>query len=330
MSSNTAQVTRLSSSIIPTLIPRGARICVINIMDNAAGTKRHFERTILAADPNAKITWCRMQCTKIDSKYFREQDFLLSDDFTDWQNEIGINDFDHVIFTGINRGNLSYEDLARDYPDFWQESRELARAIPKSIRSGKTGHATFVCWSAFALMKELYGVEKGIHEEKFYGLFPHKIVCPPHPLVVGLGQDDILVPQSRFSYMNEGDLKQVISNHDGEIVMNGPGGPAIWTLEGGRISCFINHLEYSLETLNNEYLYGLSKNNGVFPAPQNYNYDPQKENPELSAIFERLNAACSIFYKNLIKLAKAQKTMADNALLLEEPQTTPRKLAFGS
>ncbi len=328
MSLDLKPIPPIASNFLTANTETGARICVINIMDNAASTERHFERTLLAAAPNAKITWCRMACAKTDPKYFREQDHLLSAKYSDWQNVIGLQDFDLVVFTGINRGDLSYADLARDYPDFWNETQELIEAIQTSIRHGKTGHVTYVCWSAFALMKHQYGVEKNIHPEKFYGLFPHQIAIPPHALVQGFEETSILVPQSRFSYMQVKDLTPVISGHDGEIVMNGPDGPAIWTLEDGRVTCFINHLEYSIDTLDKEYEWGKAKYGEGFKPPQNYTYNPS--DPALQAVFETLGQSCSIFYKNLIALAQVQKSRAYIPDLAVEQQAEERKWVFGS
>lgn len=303
------------------------RIALVNIMDNAEGTERHFTSTLQAARPDADITLCRMNCAQIDPKYFREQDYLLSDRYIDWHEVIGKQDFDLVIVTGINRGTLTYQKLGDDYADFWNESKELFRALRTSIREGKTGHGALVCWSAFAAMKELYGVEKGIHPQKFYGLFEHKIESPGHPLVKGLDRDTLLVPQSRSSYMKEDDLRRAIKDHDGDVVMNGPDGPAIWALEGGRLTCSINHLEYGIDTLKKEYDRDSDNGKNAFPLPRNY--DPHNvETPENIAAFSRLGDTCANFYKNLISLAQDQKQRAARVQFARQPQA--RRAAFGS
>lgn len=318
MSHSLDRVTALSSAFsLPASCPKGARIALVNIMDNACSTENHFVRTIKKADPDADITLCRMACAKLDKKYFKESEHLLSDRYVDWHDVIGRDDFDLVIVTGIDRGTLSYDVLARDYTDFWDEAKELFRAIQSSVNHGKTGHSALVCWSAFAAMKELYGVEKGIHPTKFYGLFPHTIQDPRHALLNGFEDSEILVPQSRSSYMDDADLRNAINEHTGRVVMNGPDGPAVWTLENDRMTCFINHLEYGVKTLHNEYERDLDKNNGNFPAPQNYEYVVDGDNSALEATFDTLKESCAHFYKNLISMAKQQKGIADN---LEQKQ----------
>jgi len=287
-------------------IPCGASIAVINIMDNAKSTEAHFKKTILSADPNAQITWCRMKCAEQGEKYFTEHQHLLSPNYDDWHDVIGKKNFDLVIFTGINRGNLSYYDLAKKFPAFWEETQQLVRKIKSSIHSGTIGHTALICWAAFAAMKELYGIEKGIHSEKFYGLFHHSIANPDHPLAQGFGEDAFLVPQSRYSFMEEDKLSKVIQQQRGEIVMHGPDGPAIWTLEQNRMTCFINHLEYGIDTLHREWKNG-QKYLPNCPPPQNYSFDPEGSNLELEVVFEQLGLSCGHFYKNLIHFAKGQQ-----------------------
>ena len=282
------------------------RIALVNLMDNASGTERHFLRTFQKANPLSNITLCRMDCAKKDHKYFDEQNHLLSDRYVDWHDVIGQQDIDLVIVTGINRGTLSYKDLEKQYPDFWAETQELCHAIHTSLSNRTTGHAAFICWSAFAAMKTLYGVEKGIRPQKLYGLFDHKIENPNHPLARGFGTENMLAPQSRSSFMKRHDLEHIISAHNGDTVMSGPDGPAVWTLEDNRMTCFINHLEYGIETLANEYSRDKIKIRPDFPPPENY--DPSNLlNPEMLQVFDRLATSCSHFYKNLIELAQNQK-----------------------
>ncbi len=311
-------------------LPPNPRIALINIMDNAAGTERHFIRTLRAASPSAEITLCRMACAKLDKKYFTEQEYLCSTKYLDWQDVIGQKDFHLVIVSGINRGTLSYQNLADDYDDFWQESQELFQCIYKNIQAGKIGNAALVCWAAFAAMKVLYGVEKGIHPQKFYGLFPHNIENPTHPLSQGLGTETIFVPQSRSSYMCDKSLRRVIGEHQGDVVMSGPDGPAIWTLESERLTCFINHLEYGIDTLNNEYNRDSKNETNGFPPPQNYRAD----DPALPAIFDRLENSCASFYKNLIRLSVEQLKKEKSYPCAHEVQAdltlAPPERAFGS
>lgn len=302
MSRNALGALAPTSSFTSAVFYTPPRILLVNIMDNARGTEEHFVRTLKAAAPDAQITLARMSCAKSDAKYFKEQDHLLSDRYVDWHEELGQKPYDLVVVTGINRGTLTYEDLGEQYGEFWDESRALFRAIQSNIRSSNVKHAALVCWSAFAAMKELYGVDKGIHNQKLYGLFPHTLDNPSHPLARGMGTQAILAPQSRYSYIDEDQLNAVIDDHGGEVVMNGPDGPAVWTLEDRKITCFINHLEYSIDTLAREFNRERSHTSPDFPPPLNYNphdvYSAQNRQT-----FDRLEKVCSAFYRNLIETA---------------------------
>lgn len=302
MSQNASGALAPTSSFACAVFYNPPRILLINIMDNAKGTEEHFIRTLKTASPDAQITLARMSCAKSDSKYFKEQDHLLSDRYVDWHEEIGRKPYDLVIVTGINRGSLSYDDLGKQYGEFWDESRALFRAIQSNIRSGNVKHTALVCWSAFAAMKELYGVDKGIHNQKLYGLFPHTLDNPSHPLARGMGTQAILAPQSRYSYMDEDQLNAVIDDHGGEVVMNGPDGPAIWTLEDHKITCFINHLEYGIDTLAREFQRERTSTSPEFPPPLNYNPD-DAYSVQNHQTFARLEKVCAAFYRNLIELA---------------------------
>ncbi|MDD3020301.1 MAG: homoserine O-succinyltransferase [Alphaproteobacteria bacterium] len=282
--------------------PDRPKIVFINLMDNALGTEKHFLNILKKASPDAEVILCRMACNHKDPRYFNEQDYLNSDRYQDWQTVIGNTYADQVIVSGINRGLLSYDDMKNDYKDFWDECCTLFRKLQHATRNGQVGHATLICWAAFAAMKDLYEVEKDIHAEKFYGLFPHKIPSSDHPLVKGTQGSEILIPQSRYSYMESSHLKDVIDYHQGTVAMDGPDGPAIWTLEQQRISCIINHPEYSIDTLHKEYEFGKSKEGDDFAPPRNY--DVQNINcAKHRESFARLEEFCITFYQNLINHA---------------------------
>lgn len=282
------------------------RIALINLMDNAAGTERHFLKTLEKASPKAHVTLCRMDCAKNGSDYFREYEHLLSDRYVSWQDVIGKTYFDLVIVTGIDRGKQSYEELDEKFPDFWQESQDLIHTLDQSTKTGTVGHTALICWAAFAAPKILYDIDKSIRSKKLYGLFEHNNETPDHPLLQGIEQKNLIIPHSRFSTMNERDIRRAIDQSNGSVILNGPDGPALWTLDDERITCIINHPEYSLDTLKREYDRDSSKNK-AFPKPENYN--PENiDTPENRQIFSDLGELCSTFYKNLIHHAVAART----------------------
>jgi len=288
-------------------------------MDNAKGTEDHFLSLIRNADPNAEVTLCRMACAKADKdleqpKYFRDPAHplhLLSDDYVDWHDVIGKEEFDLVIVTGINRGKLTYQELEEEYPLFWNETQELLEAIETTTNSGQTGHGLLVCWTAMAAAKIRSGVEKQIYDTKFYGVFDHHVTSTTHPLVRGWSDGSVKIPHARYSYLDQNELENAIEADGGEIILNGPDGPAIWTLNSRAITCLINHPEYGQSTLENEYI----RDRGFFrketqndqadiPRPQNYELGSTGTAQDFATL---KSVICPAFYKNVIDLAKNRK-----------------------
>lgn len=348
MSHDFAQATHLSPAFYRTTVsntnsaPRRARIALVNIMDNAAATEDHFRSIIERADPHAEIVLCRMACAKDDlgraePLYFRDKtNHLLSDRYVDWHDVIGQQDIDLVIVTGIDRGGLTYQELETQYPLFWNETRELLNTIDATTKTGQTGHSLLICWAAFAAMKVWSNVDKGIHDQKLYGVFDHKAVADNHPLLNSLQGRDFKIPHSRMSYMNENELRNAINHDGGQTVLEGPGGPAIWTLHDGRMTAIIGHPEYGESTLQKEQERDTLKlrdrtNNpdAVFPAPANYSYG----SAGTTATFDYLKTTfCPTLYKNLVSLAKQQKDRENalNATMVEASEFVvgQRHLAF--
>ncbi|MBL8638081.1 MAG: homoserine O-succinyltransferase [Alphaproteobacteria bacterium] len=288
-----------SADVLPA---RSPVVALVNIMDNAEGTERHFRRMIEAANPSAEIILCRMSCASQDPKYFKEQNYLLSNRYANWHEVIGQRPIDLVIVTGINRGGLTYKELREEYPHFWNETSELLTTIKYATKAGKIGHSLLVCWSAFAAMKLFSGVDKGIYDRKLLGLFEHHVAKANHPLLQQLNLPSLRVPHSRFSYMDETQLREAIHAEGGDVLLEGPGGPALWTLHDDRMTCIINHPEYSEDTLEREY----KRDSAINPStarPLHYDLNSS----ETLRDFEVLRGFCQSFYKNLLIQAEQQK-----------------------
>lgn len=279
-----------------------ARIAVVNIMDNASGTEKHFRRTLTSANESADITMCRMDCARLGKKYFTEHDHLMSEGYVDWQDVIGKEHFDLVIVTGINRGKIPYAELARTHAPFWNEMHDLLGSIDAAHDNGLVGHTSLICWSAFAALKIQHGVEKLIRSEKLYGLFDHVIETQDHPLFASFEQKDnqLLIPQSRFATLDNAAVKQAIGASRGQILMSGPECPAIWTL-GNHTTCIINHPEYSEDTLRREFSRHRKEDAG-FPAPAGYIVNDAGA-LEQQETFDVLGQLCSTIYRNLIDIS---------------------------
>lgn len=331
MSQNQDSVTSLSPTFTrcqqSTHSSRPPRIAVVNMMDNAEATEKHFRSLLKRAAPNAEIIFCRMACAKddlnkIEPHYFKDENkFLLSPHIQDWHDVIGVQHLDQVIVTGIDRGGLSYDELEVKYPLFWNEFGSLLSEIDETTKSGKTGHSLLICWAAIAAAKVWEGVDKSIYPSKLYGVYDHEVVEPRHDLLKGLDGANFRIPHSRVSRMDEAELTTAIEKSNGRVVLRGPDGPALWTMNDDRIAAIIGHPEYGESTLNREFERDTDKlrkatgnPNVFFPAPQNYEYGSKETRADFDYLKETL---CPTLYCNLVELAASRKNEANIRLAIE-------------
>lgn len=314
---------------------RPQRIAVVNIMDNSKPTEAHFRTLLERAAPNAEIIWCRMACAKDDlhktePHYFRDPTkYLLSPHIKDWHEVIGVEHLDQVFVTGIDRGNLPYDELAETYPLFWDEYNSLVSVIDETTKTGKTGHGVLICWAGIAAAKILQGVDKQVYDRKLYGVYDHDVIAPRHALLKGLEGENFRIPHSRVSHMDETELTQAIERSNGRVVLRGPDGPAVWTMNDDRLAIIIGHPEYGESTLDGEFKRDTDKlrqktgnPEAVFPAPQNYQYGSQKTREDFNYLKQTF---CPTLYRNLVELAADRKNEANLRLALEHNQSSELK-----
>jgi homoserine O-succinyltransferase len=172
--------------------------------------------------------------------------------------------FDGLIITGAPVETLSFEEV-----DYWNELSCVFEYSKKNVYS--TMH---ICWGAQAGLYHHYGVPKIELPNKFFGVFAHNINERHTPLFRGF--DDIfLAPQSRYTESS----RTVIEAVSALTVQSTTacGSPFIVTAHNGREIYVTGHLEYDVNTLDNEYKRDKSKGIAI-NVPCNYypNNDPER------------------------------------------------------
>ena len=170
-----------------------------------------------------------------------------------------------MIITGAPVEHLEYEDV-----DYWNELEEIMEWSKTHVYS--TLH---ICWGAQAGLYYHYGIQKHILPEKVFGIFPEQLVDEYDFLTNGF--DEIhYTPHSRHTAIDEEAVKKVkclsvLSKND-EIGSN------IIVTKDYRQIFILGHLEYSKETLKEEYFRDLKANKPIH-IPFNYfpDDDPKKE-----------------------------------------------------
>lgn len=166
--------------------------------------------------------------------------------------------FDGLIITGAPVEQMEFEDV-----DYWNELCEVMDWSLTNVFS--TFH---ICWGAQAGLYYHYGIPKYALKEKMFGVFPHIIEMPYHPLVRGF-DEKFFVPHSRHTEVRREDIEKVSSL---EILTSSPmSGVHIVGDKSHRLFFVTGHSEYDRFTLRDEYMRDYDKG---LPIKKPYNYFP--------------------------------------------------------
>ena len=192
-------------------------------------------------------------------------------------DEIKAMGLDALIITGANVSNPSLDQEA-----FWKPLKEVVEWASQSQTP-----ILCSCLATHALVKMLYHIERKPMGGKLWGVYPHHIVHPEHPLLRDINTR-FDVPHSRFNAVHRESLEQagltilIESEVAGVHMAVSPDQYSILYFQG--------HPEYDTRSLLKEYkrevnLFIEGKRETYPPAPENY------FNADALAIAERHNQA---------------------------------------
>lgn len=166
--------------------------------------------------------------------------------------------FDGLLITGAPVEQIEFEDV-----DYWSELCEIMDWSLTNVFS--TFH---ICWGAQAGLYYHFGVPKYQLDQKMFGIFPHRIELPYHPLVRGF-DEQFFVPHSRHTEVRRGDIEKVSQL---EILTSSPiSGVHIVGDKSQRLFFVTGHSEYDRFTIRDEYMRDVEKG---LPINKPYNYFP--------------------------------------------------------
>ncbi|MBQ7990231.1 MAG: homoserine O-succinyltransferase [Oscillospiraceae bacterium] len=179
-------------------------------------------------------------------------------------DEIKGQRYDGLIITGAPVEQMAYEDV-----DYWDELCEIMDWSLENVYS-----VFHICWGAQAGLYHHYGIPKYELPEKMFGLFPHKVISPLHPLVRGF-DEDFIVPHSRHTEVRADDIAKVRSLE--VVTYSSVSGVHIVVDRSRRLFFSTGHSEYDRLTLRNEYERDVGKGLDI-KKPYKYfpNDDPKK------------------------------------------------------
>ena len=238
---------------------RALRIALLNLMPNKQTTEVQLLRLLGNSPLQIDVTLLHMK-THVSKN--TPPEYLLNY-YTVFDN-IADTKFDGMIITGAPVEQMEFEEVG-----YWRELAEIMEWTKKNVTS--TFH---ICWGAQAGLYYHYGVPKHPLPKKMFGVFPHVIT---KEITLTRGFDDVFyVPHSRHTEIRRDDI---IKTSGVDIISESEvSGVYMVATEDGRRIFITGHSEYDSNTLKDEYLRDLAKNEPI-EAPVNYfvNDDPSEK-----------------------------------------------------
>ncbi len=201
--------------------------------------------------------------------------------------------FDGMIITGAPVETFEYEDVT-----YWDEVSNIFRWAQTHVTS-----TLYICWAAQAGLYCHYGIPKYKLAKKMFGIFPQVALQPKLPIFRGF-DDTFMMPHSRHTEIRKEDIMahpalQLIAESEDS-------GVGIVMARGGREFYVTGHLEYTADTLNNEYQRDRYIRDDV-ELPRNYYKNNNPDNPPVVT----WRAHANLFYTNWLNYCVYQETPFD-------------------
>ena len=213
---------------------RPLRIAIVNLMPTKVATETQLLRLLGATPLQVEVTLLRM-----GSHESRNTTSAHLDAFYRTFDEVSREKFDGLVITGAPIELLPFEQV-----DYWGELTDLMDWSTEHVFS-----SLHVCWGAQAALHHHYGVDKYELPAKMFGVFPHQVLAPHHPVMSGF-DETFGAPHSRHTEIREDDVRAAgldllaTSEEAGVYLVASPDGRQIFVT---------GHPEYDRDTLLAEY-----------------------------------------------------------------------------
>ncbi len=239
---------------------RPLKIAILNLMPTKITTETQFIRLLSNSPLQIDLTLL----TTASHRSTHTSAEHMSAFYKCW-DDIRDDRLDGLIITGAPVEEMPFEDV-----DYWQELTSVMEWSRTHVFS--TFH---ICWAAQAGMYYHYGIKKHRLDKKLFGVFPHYVLKPSHPLLRGF-DERFMAPHSRHTTVS---YDEVAACEGLEILAASPdAGVYIAASKNGRMFFVTGHSEYDSDTLANEYFRDLKKGLPI-DLPKNYfpDDDPEKK-----------------------------------------------------
>ena len=230
---------------------RPLQIAILNLMPEKVKTETQLARVLGSSPLQVEMTLVALETHK--PKTTPEQHLL---DFYRPFSDIKGKKFDGLIITGAPIEKMPFEEVT-----YWDELKRIFDWTLTHV------HSSFnLCWGAQATLYHFYGIPKYLLEQKYFGIYDHKVL--DHSAMITRGLNDIIaIPVSRHTENRKEDfvcysnLQIIMESSETGICM-------VVDHEKNHTHMF-NHLEYDAQTLAEEYQRDLTKGEEI-TIPANY------------------------------------------------------------
>ena len=264
---------------------RPLRIVILNLMPLKITTETDLLRLLSNTPLQLEIMFMKLKShtpknTPVEHMMMFYKDFEI----------LKTQKFDGMIVTGAPVEQLEYEQVS-----YWDEISAIFEWAKTNVTS-----TLYICWAAQAGLYYHYNIPKYTLERKLFGIFKHRPQSTRLPIFRGF--DDVFcMPHSCHAEVRREDIER---NPQLQIIAESPeGGVGIVMARGGREFFITGHLEYSPNTLDNEYRRDRDIRDDV-DLPRNYYTDDDPEKPPLVT----WRAHANLLYNNWINYYVYQTT----------------------
>ena len=224
------------------------KIGVVNLMPNKEETEINLLK-LLSSEYQIEVDFIRTA-----SYVSKHSDQKRLEKYYKTIDEIKDNKYDGLIITGAPVEDRPYSNIA-----YWEELTNIFDFAKTNVRS-----TIFICWSAVASLEYFYNIKSTFVKNKIFGIYEYKKNVDSK-LLEGL-DDHFFIPQSRYKKLS----KNNISTDELKILAeNKETGVSLMESTDGKFIFNLGHLEYSKNTLHNEYIRDISKGLAT-KIPNNY------------------------------------------------------------
>ncbi len=214
---------------------RPLKIAILNLMPLKITTETDLIRLLSNTPLQLEINFMKLKShtpknTPIEHMMMFYRDF----------EQMRLEKYDGMIITGAPVETLDFNDVT-----YWDEMTQIFDWARTHVTS-----TLYICWAAQAGLYYYYGIPKYPLQKKMFGVFPQYPLEPQLPIFRGF--DDIFqMPHSRHTEIHRDDI---IANPELSLIAESPDcGVSMVMARSGREFFITGHLEYSPNTLDNEY-----------------------------------------------------------------------------